>query len=162
MEWKSIPEFPNYSVSLFGEVRNEETDRVMTILQNQSGLAQVGMTKGGVQYRRGVALLVAKAFLDPPSPPTFDTPINLDGDRLNNHYENLMWRPRWFAIMYHQQFYNDKRGFKKPVRELSSGNVYPTSWDAAIEFGLLDREIMIATLNRTYVWPTYQRFQLIE
>jgi hypothetical protein len=164
MEWKTIPEFPDYSVSRGGQIRNDHTDRILalTLTRSQGGLVQVGLVRDGMQYKRGVALLVARAFLDPPTPPTFDTPINLDGDRCNNHVSNLMWRPRWFAVKYHKQFHNEKRGFDQPIRDIHTGIVYRTSWDAAITHGLIDREILVATMNRTYVWPTYQEFRLVK
>jgi len=162
MEWFVIEEFPGYSVSYFGSVRNDDTGRSMALTKNQHGIVQVGLMRNGVQYKRGVALLVAKAFLPPPISSVFNTPINLDGDRSNNHIENLMWRPRWFAIFYHRQFYNGKRGFREPVIDVKTNEWFPNSWEAAIKYGLLDREIMIATLNRTYVWPTYQEFRLFE
>lgn len=162
MGWEVIDDFPNYSVSDEGVVRNEDTGRILTPSPNQHGLMQVGLMRNQVQYKRGVALLVAKVFLPPPVPDTFNTPINLDGDRTNNHYDNLMWRPRWFAIHYHRQFHNGKRGFSEPIEEINTGEQFRNSLEAAIKYGLLDREIMIATLNRTYVWPTYQEFRLIE
>lgn len=162
MKWEPIPEFPGYSVSYAGAVRNDETDRILSPTINQNNVLQVGLVKEGTQYKRGVALLVARAFLPPPFPEAFNTPINLDGDRTNNHVDNLMWRPRWFAIQYHRQFYNGKRGFREPVVETNTGERFPSSWEAAIKYGLLDREIMIATLNMTYVWPTYQEFRVID
>lgn len=162
MEWIPIDEFPAYSVSREGMVRSDKTDRIMTLTQNQYGVVQVGLMLRGIQYKRGVALLVARAFLDPPVPPSFNTPINLDGDRLHNSADNLIWRPRWFAIKYHQQFHNGKYGFDEPIMEINTRETFPNSWEAAVQYGLLDREIMIATLNRTYVWPTYQEFRLIE
>ena len=161
MEWKQVDEFPEYSVSDDGLVRNDETDRVITLTRNNSGTIQVGMMKDGTQHKRSVTLLVAKTFLDPPPFLTFNTPINLDGDRSNNSVENLMWRPRWFALKYHRQFHTDARGFNRPVIDLETGEKFKTSWDAAIKYGLIDSEILIATLNNTYVWPTYQRFQTI-
>lgn len=162
MPWRSIPDFPGYSVSHEGFVRNDDHDRILKPTANQSGVAQVGLTRDKLQYKRGVALLVANAFLPPPISEPFNTPINLDGDRFNNHVDNLMWRPRWFAVKYHQQFHNGKLGFRKPIMEVNTKETFPTSWCAAVKYGLLDREIMIATLNRTYVWPTYQEFRLIE
>lgn len=160
MDWKPIEEFPGYSVSDTGMVRNDSTDRIMALSPNQHGIMQVGLMRNLVQYKRGVALLVAKAFLEPHS--VFNTPINLDGDRANNHIYNLAWRPRWFAIMYHRQFFNDKRGFAEPIVETRTGELFESSWEAAIKYGLLDREILIATLNRTYVWPTFQEFRLVD
>ena len=162
MEWEIIPEFPGYSVSREGRVRNDDTGRILALTKNQHGLIQVGLMRDCNQYKRGVALLVANAFLPPSTIEAFNTPINLDGDRTNNRVENLMWRPRWFAILYHRQFHNDLRGFREPIMEVRTKQRFPNSWEAAITFGLLDREILIATLNRTYVWPTYQEFRLVE
>lgn len=162
MSWEPIPDFPGYSVSREGQIMNEDTGRIMALTRNQHGILQVGLMRNGVQCKRGVALLVARAFLPPPVPETFDTVINLDGDRSNCHELNLMWRPRWFAVKYHRQFFNGQRGFDQPIQDIHTGVRYKNSWEAAIRHGLLDREILIATLNRTYVWPTYQEFRVIS
>lgn len=158
-DWRAIPEFPNYSVSTEGRIQNTETGRFMAQVLNQRGMLNVGLTKNFVQHRRSVPLLVAQAFL--PQVDHFDTPINLNGDRLNNRVGNLLWRPKWFAIRYIQQFYNGRRGFNVPIVELQSGEEFETSWIAATKYGLIDREILIATTQRTYVWPTYQMFRVI-
>lgn len=158
MDWEMIPEFPEYSVSNEGQVRSP-TGRIMVLTRNQHGIVQVGLMRSHRQYKRAVGLLVAKAFLPPPTPATFDSVINLDGDRCNNSVGNLMWRPRWFAVRYHKQFSNNRRGFSTPVQEVHTGEWFPNSWEAATKYGLLDIEILTATLNRTYVWPTYQRFR---
>lgn len=161
--WREVHSFPNYSVSNLGRVRNEETGRLMTLLRNQHGIINVGLTKRKVQYKRSVTCLVANAFVSRPPNDYFDTPINLDGDRGNNNADNLTWRPRWFAVKYIHQFHpNAPRGFTIPVVEISTGERFDTSWEAAIKYGLLDHEIYLASLNRTYVWPTYQRFRATD
>lgn len=159
-EWSRIPDFPDYSVSNTGRVRNDDTGRILTLLRNQHGIVHVGLYRDSVQYKKAVAPLVAAAFLPAPSAGTFDTPINRDGDRSNNDVSNLLWRPRWFATKYFQQFHNGERGFDVPVVETKTEEWFPTSWPAAIRYGLLDREIMVATIGRTYVWPTYQVFRV--
>jgi hypothetical protein len=128
-------------VSRDGRVRNDDTDHIMAMTRNQQGVIQVGLSRDKKQYRRAVGLLVAKAFLAPPALETFNTPIHLDGDLSNNHAENLMWRPRWFAMKYHAQFHSDQRGFDGPIVEIHTGDVFPNSWAAAMEYGLLDRDI---------------------
>lgn len=159
--WKEIPDFPGYSVSSHGRVVNDETGREMAITQNQGGVTMVGLTKGLKQYRRSVTLLVADAFLDPlETPTTFDTPIQLDGDRWNNRVDNLMWRPRAFAVKYHRQF--EREPFVPvPIYEEATGEEFPTSREAAVKYGLLETEIFRALRNKTYVWPTYQIFHLV-
>lgn len=161
--WRSIREFPNYSVSDAGHVRNEETGHTMSMLVNQSGLVHVGLTKNRVQYKRSVPLLVAEAFLVPPRNMLFDTPINLDGDRFNNSAENLLWRPRWFAAKYLRQFRNTHLDAPViPVEELNTCTQFESTWDAAVSYGLLDTDIRIAMNNNTEIWPTYQRFREIK
>ena len=161
-EWREILSFPGYSVSDSGRVRNDDTDRLLSLSRNQQGIVNVGLVRSSVQHKRSVIRIVADAFLPPYPIRTFDTPINLDGDRCNNSVFNLLWRPRWFAVKYYQQFHNDRRGFQVPVVETKTDEWFPTSWHAATKYGLLDREILIATLNRTYVWPTYQTFRVIN
>lgn len=152
-----------YSVSSHGRIRNDKSGRILVMTVNQHGVVQVGLVHHrGPQVKRSVALLVAKALLLEPEQSAFDTPIHLDGDRLNNHVHNLMWRPRWFAVRYHQQFRSDERGFAVPVIEINSGETFRDSWAAATKYGLIDREIALASLNRTYVWPTYQMFEVLE
>ena len=157
----AIHEFPDYSVSDWGRVRNVNTGRVLVQVRNNQGVVNVGMMRGGIQQRRSVALLVARHFLDPHPSSRFNTPIHLDGERMNNRADNLLWRPRWFAIKYGQQFENDQRGFRVPVVDMDSGEEFPTSWEAATKFGLIDRDIWISAMNNTPVWPTYQRIREI-
>lgn len=160
-QWAPIREFPGYSVSDCGRVRNDDQDRIMCMLVNQAGVVNVGLTKGKKQFKRSVGLLVARAFLRPTDDPRFDTPIHLDGDQRNNHVENLMWRPRWYAIRYQHQFTMAPQGFNVPIVETHTGKVYPNSWEAAIEHGLIDKDIMLAIINKTFVWPTYQFFKTV-
>lgn len=160
-QWSPIREFPGYSVSDTGRVRNDDQDRIMCMLVNQSGVVNVGLTKGKKQFKRSVGLLVARAFLRPAEDVRFDTPIHLDGDQRNNHVENLMWRPRWYAIRYQHQFTMAPQGFNVPIVETHTGETFQTSWDAAVKYGLIDRDIMLAIINKTFVWPTYQFFKTV-
>jgi hypothetical protein len=163
-QWQQIPEFPNYSVGDQGNVRNDESGRFLAMQVNQRGLVNVGLTRGRIQFKRSVPLLVAQAFvpLADIHSEEFDTPINVDGDRFNNCADNIMWRPFWFAMKYTQQFKRPPRGFRTPVEEVETKEWFPTSWDAAVKYGLLDIDIFLATVNRTFVWPTYQRFRTLD
>jgi hypothetical protein len=160
--WHPIDDFPEYSVSNYGRVKSDKFDRIMALSVNQFGSVFVGMMRDGLQRHRAVARLVAIEFL-PPTYEPFDTPINLDGNRFNNHVDNLMWRPRWFAIKYHRQFREPyEYPIDRPIVNIADGSVSQNSLAAAIKYGLLEQEIVFAILNRTYVWPTYQEFQVAE
>lgn len=159
--WRVIDSFPDYSVSDQGRVRSDKTGRILSLSENQYGLIHVGMMVDGVQYHRSVPLMVARAFLPQDKEP-FDTPINLDGDRHNNRLENLLWRPRWFAIRYNQQF---RQPYENPIFskivELKTGEVSENSFACACRYGLLESDLVLSILNRTYVWPTYQEFGIL-
>lgn len=160
-QWIDIEEFSEYAVSNYGRVRSNKSGRILSTSPNQFGVVQVGLMKDGVQYHRSVPLLVAKGFL-PIKPGPFDTPINLDGDRSNNHVDNLVWRPRWFAIKYNRQFrfpYRDR--IDRPIVDKKTGEVSNNSLECACRYGLLEEEIVISILTRTYVWPTYQEFRIL-
>lgn len=160
--WKPIELFPEYSVSNFGNVRSNKSSRILSISPNQYGVVQVGLMKNGVQYHRSVPLLVAKAFLPIKAGP-FDTPINLDGDRLNNHVDNLVWRPRWFAVKYNRQFrFPSDMHISRPIVDLKTGEVSINSMECAKRYGLLEEEVVLAVMNKSYVWPTYQEFRIYE
>lgn len=159
--WKRINDFPDYEVSSHGRVRTNKTGRILALSVTQYGLVQVGLMREGVQYHRSVPLLVAKAFL-PVKPGPFDTPINLDGDRHNNNVDNLVWRPRWFAVRYNQQFrYPYPNPILSPIMDIKTKEVSNNSFECAKRYGLLEQDLVMAIVNRTYVWPTYQEFAVL-
>lgn len=161
--WRPIPSFPGYEVSDSGRVLNRMTGRLLALARNQYGNVNVGLSRNRVQHKRSVALLVADIFVPkhPLHGASFDTPIHLNGDSTDNRASNLMWRPKWFAMKYIEQFKEGPSGFSTPIQDEASKEVFPNSWEAAIRYGLLDREILVATMNRTYVWPTYQTFRVL-
>jgi hypothetical protein len=159
--WLEIKEFPDYRISNYGRVLNIYTDHIKIPTANQQGIPSVLLMRDRAQYRRAVARLVAEAFLPPHQLPAFDTPINLDGDRSNNHVGNLLWRPRWFAVKYHAQLkvspgYGDSMG---PIQDIDTGVVYANVRDAVTQCGLLERHVVVATLNGSGVFPTGQKFR---
>lgn len=160
--WAPIDGFPGYSVNEEGEVRHDSNLRPLRVQINQFGVPYVCMVRDYEQKKRSLPRLVANAFI-PRGLEAFDTPINLDGDRMNCNVDNLMWRPRWFAIRYVQQFKEPPRyRVNRPLRALDSSEVYPTSLEAVIRYGLLERDIVLSMHNNTVVWPTYQRFEVVE
>jgi NUMOD4 motif len=160
--WEPIELFPDYSVSNYGNVRSDKSGRFLALNDNQYGVLQVGLMRDGVQHHRSVTLLVAKAHLPSVGGP-FDTPINLDGDRHNNRVENLLWRPRWFAIRYNQQFrWPYENPILSPILDLKTGEVSENSLECAKRYGLLEKDVVLSILNRTYTWPKYQEFGVLE
>ena len=145
------------------------TGRILAMTRNQRGIVQVGMMHDGLQYKRSVTALVARVWLPRIEGPShaafnkFDTPIQLDGNRDNNHVSNLMWRPRWFAHAYHQQFrqrYVNR--LECEIVESKTQARFVNSFECAIAYGLLEKDLVLSTLNQTFVWPTFQTFFLAD
>jgi hypothetical protein len=165
--WQPIDGFPGYSVNPLGQVRRDSSGRLITPRFNQYGVPYVGLMRGWAQCTRSLPKLVAHTFL-PRTNSIFDTPIQIDGDRSNCRADNLMWRPRWYAVLYNRQFDGDRydHPIDAPIRMISDDGVetetFPDSLTAACRFGLLEREVVLSVLNRTPAWPTYQYFELLE
>lgn len=161
-QWADIDEFPGYAVSSFGRVMHIRSRQIKKPTPNQQGIPSVIFYKDKTRYRRSVSILVATYFLPRPERISFDTPINLDGDRFNNHVDNLEWRPRWFAQKYHSQFKrNDAAGFDAAIELIQTGEIFEDVRDCASKYGLLEAEIVVAANNRIPVFPTWQEFQIV-
>lgn len=161
-QWCEILQFPGYLVSNTGQVQNEKTGRMLSSNVNQRGIVNVSLYNRGHEFKRSVAVLVATAFVVTARSASFNTPINLDGDRRNNRADNLLWRPRWYAMEYFKQFHDEPNSIDEPVQEYKTGEIFKSSWEAALTFGLLDREVVRSIIRRTYAVPTYQMFQLYQ
>jgi hypothetical protein len=161
MDWVPVEGFPGYSINPLGQVAKDSTGRLLIPRYNQYGVPYVGLMREWQQCSRSLPRLVARAFLPAPSD-IFDTPIQLDGDRSNCRADNLMWRPRWYAVQYNRQF-DDRydHPINSPVRERHDRERFPNSLAAACRYGLLEREVVLSILNRTPTWPTYQYFELV-
>ena len=159
--WVPVEGFPGYSINPLGQVARDSTGRLLLQRYNQYGVPYVGLMRDWQQCIRSLPRLVARAFLPRPSE-IFDTPVQIDGDRSNCHAENLMWRPRWYAVLYNRQFDGDRyeNPITQPVREVTEGERFRNSLEAACRYGLLEREVVLSIANRTPTWPTYQYFEM--
>lgn len=160
--WHPVPGFSEYSINPLGQVMRDSTRRIISPRYNQYGVPYVGLMREWQQCIRSLPRLVARTFLPPPSD-IFDTPIQIDGDPTNCRVDNLMWRPRWYAILYKRQF-EDRydNPLNEPIHAVNERERFSNSLEAACRYGLLEREVVLSVLNRTPAWPTYQYFELVE
>lgn len=157
-----IEGFWDYYITINGDVVNAKTWRKMTTSPTAFGEPTVGLVRDGRQYRRSVKVLVARAFVEGETE-IFDTPIQLDGNRNNLRADNIVWRPRWFAWKYSNQFQGGPDNYPDwyyggPVLDVVNGIRYDTVLEAAIENGILCRDILSSCNNQTQVFPTAQLF----
>lgn len=159
--WEELEEFPDYAVSDLGEVVNMKTGMSRKLSINQQGVCKVSLYSKNRLLTRSVAVLVADAFV-PRLEAFHDTPIHLDGDRQNCTAENLMWRPRWFAIMYHKQFHfetfhDDMRRFV----DVNTGEQYHGIKEVCTTHGLYYFDVDKSCVEGTFTPFTYQEFRVL-
>lgn len=161
-DWRKIESFKDYSVSNLGRVKNDVTGRVLAVVRDRNGSTSVGLFKDRHLHRRSLSLLVATAFLKEPRERSFNCPINLDGNRSNNQVDNLMWRPRWFAIKYTRQFHDEWSHYPDyiyPVEEVNTKQRFDSCWEASTTQGILVHDVHLSTETDLCVWPTRQTFR---
>jgi len=158
--WVELAEFSGYAVSTYGQLMNLKTKRIRKPSLNHQGIAKVTMLCDGRMYTKSIAVLVADTFI-PQIGGVYDSLINVNGDRLNNSLDNLMRRPRWFALAYHKQFvdpefHSRRRRFHlvKPKKEFTSYS------DPCVRFGILYKDITRSFVTGESIFPTGQVFQI--
>ena len=87
MEWRTYTEFPRYSVSDTGLVKNNETGKVLKPQTEKNGYLRVLLCPA--KKHRSVHRMVALTFI----PNTENKPCinHIDGNKQNNNVSNLEW-----------------------------------------------------------------------
>lgn len=88
-EFKKIEGFTNYSVSTDGQVRNDDTGRILKPADNGHGYPSVFLCKQGKGSTKRIHRLMAEAFI--PNPENLASVDHIDGNKENNTIENLQW-----------------------------------------------------------------------
>ena len=90
-EWRQISDFPNSSVSNFGNVRNNKTNKMLRLC-NKSGYYNISLTNDNNYKTFKVHRLVALAFIENiENKPEVN---HKDKNKLNNNVTNLEWMTR--------------------------------------------------------------------
>jgi len=85
-----IVEFPNYSISTLGNVKNIKTERVLMLnCDKATGYYKVTLCKNGKMKTVRIHNLVAKVYI--PNPKNEKNVDHIDNNRLNNNINNLRW-----------------------------------------------------------------------
>ena len=90
-EWAAIDGYKNYQVSWWGRVRNATTGRISknSLTLNGKGYYVVGLVKNKKSKTHNVHQLVAHEWVS--NPEDKKCVDHIDGNRTNNHYENLRY-----------------------------------------------------------------------
>lgn len=90
VEWKLIEGFDGiYSVSNYGDVKNNRTGRLMKQRKTEKGYLHINLTKNGKRKAMRINRLVAQVFI--PNPENKPQVNHIDFNRENNCVNNLEW-----------------------------------------------------------------------
>lgn len=152
--------YPDYEISNWGQIRQTRNGRAIAQSRNTTGCMRVSLVDDtGARATVLVSRLVAQVFV-PGYSYIHNTPIHLDGNKEHGFADNLAWRPRWFAIQYHRQFRHRRHRIESPIVEVTTGQQFDNSLEAARAFGVLERDILMSTANHTEVFPDARSFRL--
>lgn len=87
--WEKVKDFPNYSVSSLGKVRNDKTNTLKTFQVDKDGYFRLELYYGKKRRKTGVHRLVAEAFI--PNKNKKPQVNHIDGNKQNNSVKNLEW-----------------------------------------------------------------------
>ena len=90
-EWRKITDYENYSVSSFGNVRNDKTRKLLSNNRLRGkGYNSVALYNGkGKRKDKSTHKLVGEAFIENPN--NYDQIDHIDNNKLNNNISNLRW-----------------------------------------------------------------------
>jgi hypothetical protein len=90
MEWKVIDGYPNYAISSEGQVKSLRFNRLLKPAKNSSDYYYVNLVESKVKKTVAVHKIVIENFI---SKKPFENAVvdHKDGNKLNNHIENLEW-----------------------------------------------------------------------
>ena len=144
--------YDNYDVSNQGRVRkhNKTSTRLMMVRTTPAGHAYTRLTADGVQSTHSIAKLVLEAFRAPKLVDEANYILHLDGDRTNNHIDNLRWTTRGNAIRYHRSYIRESKSkycTQRPLIEMSSRQLYKSVLEAARELAIPPIDIYNQCMN---------------
>lgn len=166
--WKTVDEIPVYEVSNLGHVRRIGKTEPLVPTEAKGGALFVTMTYDGERYSRAIKGLVARAFVPKPDnqdPDIFDTPVQCSLSMSNLRADNIVWRPRWFAIAFrrhlHPSYYDQPRFTEVPVLNINTRTQHASILTAALQDCVLMRDIYHSAGEGRPVFPTGHRYEFM-
>lgn len=140
-KWSPIDGFSNYHVSNQGRVKSITTDKILRPRKCR-GYDRVTIYKNGRKHDKFIHRLVGETFLNNP---TNRNEINhIDGNKNNNHVDNLEWctRSENISHAFNTNLKTPSGGLpSKKMRVMETGVIYESAYTCAKDLDLDQRHI---------------------
>ena len=117
-EWKVITEFPIYSVSNLGRIRNDKRNYILTGGFDRDGYRQVTICYENKQYTRRICRLVAKEFIANPN--NYPCVNHIDENKENDVVTNL----EWCTVKYNNNYGSKNDSKRMKIKCVETNIVY--------------------------------------
>lgn len=163
-ELRDIEDFPEYGVARDSSVYNKAAGTLRKASYTREGAVKITLFFRNRPHTRSLPKIVAQAWLyNDFNPEIFDTPIHLDNDLSNNHVDNLVWRPRWFAVKYQRQYWNEEYRYAKiKVEDVKTGEIYESMMELCQRYGYLYLDVLQSCTKGDEVYPTWRQFRFAD
>ena len=136
--WKTIPGYPDYSVSTYGRVKKNETNKILVLTDDSRGYPALSLRNDSGWHTETVHRLVAENFI--PNPCGKTTVNHVDGNKRNNHISNLEWNTLSENVKHAYDTGLKRRpdyagSPKRPVRIVETGEVFGSIGECARAIG---------------------------
>lgn len=88
-EWRRIPEFPEYEISNYGQIRRIGKTKILKTFKDKRGYLRISLRVGGIKYHRYIHSIVMEAY-EGPQPLGYDV-HHKDENKTNNYRGNLQY-----------------------------------------------------------------------
>lgn len=164
--WEPITGFRTYSVSNLGNVKNNQTKRLLSTSLNNYGQVKISLwsDETGQRHTKLVCTLVAEAFVYDRPDPRCNTPVILDNKLTNVRADNIVWRPRWFAWKYLHQFKTPihRYYYTVPILNIQEDVMYESVVQCGKTEGLIFDDIWESTYKAIEVYPHLSVYQVVR
>lgn len=120
-QWKQLNECNDYMISSYGRMKSLKhgREKILSYRYTQDGYIQYSVSINGKPKTIRAARAVAEYFI--PNPDNKPTVNHIDGNKQNNHVENLEW-----ATLSEQMNHAYANDLKKPTQGYLQGNAVLT------------------------------------
>ena len=139
-------DFPNYSISEDGEIRNSKGKIIKGEISN-NGYRRVSLSNNDVKHKKmSVHRLVAETYI--PNPHNYPEVNHKNENKLDNHVSNLEWCSTLDNLNHSHVIEKASVAKFRTVKCVTTGKIYNSIKEAAEELGLYHSNIVACCNGR--------------